>query len=245
MIKARGLRKRLDHTQALDGLDFDAEDGAITAIVGPSGSGKTTLLRCLTGVESLDGGTLEIAGELLSGGQAASSAALMRLRRKVGLVFQGYQLFPHMSVLENLTLAPRKVLGEAATGAGERATRLLEHVGVTDKQSAMPHELSGGQAQRVAIARALMMKPEILLLDEPTSALDRRSALGVLGLLATLAEEGQTIVMVTHSIDFARRASHLHVIAAGRRVEHGAPSRVLSAPEHPATKDLLADAQDG
>jgi polar amino acid transport system ATP-binding protein len=241
MIKARGLQKRLDRTQVLDGLDFDAEAGAITAIVGPSGSGKSTLLRCLTGLERLDGGTLEIAGEDLAAGRGATSADLMRLRRKVGLVFQGYQLFPHMSVLENLTLAPRKVLGESVSDAANRAGDLLEHVGVAEKRDAMPHALSGGQAQRVAIARALMMKPEILLLDEPTSALDRRSALGVLGLLATLAEEGQTMVMVTHTIDFARKARHIHVIATGRRVEHGEASRVLGAPQHAATKEMLAE----
>ena len=241
MIKARGLQKRLDTAQVLDGLDFDAEAGAITAIVGASGSGKSTLLRCLTGLETLDGGSLEIAGERLTAGRAASAIDLMRLRRKVGLVFQGYQLFPHMSVLENLTLAPRKVLRESPSEANERAAALLEHVGVADKRDAMPHALSGGQAQRVAIARALMMKPEILLLDEPTSALDRRSALGVLALLATLAEEGQTLVMVTHTIDFARKARHIHVIAAGRRVEHGEASRVLGAPEHAATKAMLAE----
>ncbi len=245
MIKARGLEKRLDGAQVLAGLDFDAEAGAITAIVGQSGAGKTTLLRCLTGLERLDGGSLEIAGEQLSAGRNATGADLMRLRRKVGLVFQGYQLFPNMSVLENLTLAPRKVLNEAAADAGKRAEILLDHVGVADKRDVMPHALSGGQAQRVAIARALMMKPEILLLDEPTSALDRRSALGVLALLALLAEEGQTLVMVTHSIEFARKADHIHVIAAGRRVEHGEPSRVLASPAHTATKDLLAEAADG
>lgn len=241
MIRARGLQKRLDRTQVLDGLDFEAEAGAITAIVGASGSGKTTLLRCLTGLERLDGGSLEIAGERLAADRTATSADLMRLRRKVGLVFQGYQLFPHMSVLANLTLAPCKVLGETTAEAEKRADTLLEHVGVADKRDAMPHALSGGQAQRVAIARALMMKPEILLLDEPTSALDRRSALGVMGLLATLAAEGQTLVMVTHSIDFARKAQSIHVIAAGRRVEHGEAQRVLEAPEHEATMAMLAE----
>ena len=244
MIEVRGLTKRYGDTTVLDGLDFEAEGGAITAIVGASGSGKTTLLRCLTGLERLDAGSLRIAGERLAFDRAASGDDLMRLRRKVGLVFQGYQLFPHLSVVENLTLAPRKVLGESSSEANERAARLLEHVGVADKRDEMPHALSGGQAQRVAIARALMMKPEILLLDEPTSALDRRSALGVMGLLSTLAEEGQTLVMVTHSIDFARRARHIHVIAAGRRVEHGDAARVLASPEHAATKALLAEHAD-
>ncbi len=242
MITVRGLRKQLGGQWVLDGLDFDAEQGSVTVVVGPSGSGKTTLLRCLNGLLPFDDGQITVAGQTLGAGTSPTGAAMRELRARVGLVFQGYQLFPHLDVVQNLCLAPMTVLRESRAGAERSAKLLLERVGVADKARSMPHELSGGQQQRVAIARALMMKPELLLLDEPTSALDRRSALGVIDLLGALAEQGQSLVIVTHALELARRcAQRVHVLDRGRRVEHGPAATVLGDAQHPVTRALLDD----
>jgi ABC-type polar amino acid transport system ATPase subunit len=247
MIRAEGLRRRLGGHVVLDGASLEVERGEVAVVVGASGSGKSTLLRCLNGLEAFDEGELRV-GELHvpRGVHPVRDAALLRaLRRRLGLVFQGYHLFPHLSVIDNLVLAPVDVLGEPADSARARARTLLERVGLAGKEDRLPKDLSGGQQQRVAIARALAMRPEALLFDEPTSALDPRAASDVLALISELAREGQTMVVVTHAIRLARRvATKVHVMEAGRVVEHGRPDEVLGSPRHEATRWLVEHEAD-
>jgi ABC-type polar amino acid transport system ATPase subunit len=242
MIRVRELRKHHGEQAVLRGVTLDVERGELAAIIGSSGSGKSTFLRCLNGLERLDGGTVEIAGTTLSAeldpeSERRSHAAI---RRHVGMVFQQFHLFAHRDVLGNLTEAPVQVAGLSEAEARERALRLLERVGLASKARARPHTLSGGEQQRVAIARALAMEPEIILFDEPTSALDPRMAGEVLAVLSDLAQDGLTMVLVTHAMAFARRAAdHVHVFHDGRVIESGPPEEVLVQPREAATRELL------
>jgi ABC-type polar amino acid transport system ATPase subunit len=240
------LQKRHPGTgaPALDGLSLSVEKGKVAAVLGRSGAGKTTLLRCLVGLDAFDRGSISIDGVTISAGGSdrARRAAGRSLAGKIGFVFQSFELFPHLSVLDNCTLGPVKVRGEARARAEERARELLSGLGLADKASAFPEALSGGQRQRVAIARALAMEPRVLLYDEPTSALDPSLKHEVGRTLRKVAETGITQVMVTHDIPVAREAADVvFILDKGRVAEHGPPGDVLGpSPSHPATAALLA-----
>ena len=243
IVHVRGLRTHFGGAEVLCGIDLEVECGEVVAIVGPSGSGKTTLLRALNYLTPFSHGEVVIAGHRLQPGMSerVDAALLRRVRTRVGMVFQNFHLFPHLTALGNITEAPRHVLGHAPAQASARALALLERVGLASHGHAYPHTLSGGQQQRVAIARALAMDPDVLLLDEPTSALDPRLVGEVLAVIADLAAGGQTMVIVTHEIAFARRVAHrVVVVDAGRVVESGAPDDVLERPRNAATRALLA-----
>jgi polar amino acid transport system ATP-binding protein len=226
----------------LRGVDLSVERGQVVAIVGPSGSGKTTLLRALNYLTPFTAGEVTVAGyRLRPGMNERRDAALLRtIRRRVGMVFQSFHLFPHMTAAGNVMEAPRHVLGLDPAQARARAVALLERVGLASHADVHPHTLSGGQQQRVAIARALAMEPDVLLLDEPTSALDPRLVGEVLAVVADLAAGGQTMIIVTHEITFARRvAHHVVVLAEGSIAERGTPAEVLDRPRTAATRALL------
>ena len=221
---------------ALSGLSLELGAGRVAAVLGRSGAGKTTLLRCLVGLDVFDRGAIEIAGVRVE----AADAALGKLAGQVGLVFQSFELFPHLSVLENCTLAPRTVKGEPRATAEARAHELLGQLNLAGKAEAYPEELSGGQKQRVAIARALCMQPRVLLYDEPTSALDPSLKHEVGRTLRRVAETGVTQIMVTHDLPVAREAADVvFVLDAGKVAEAGPPSEVFGAPKTPATRALL------
>jgi len=240
--------KAFDSVRVLQDLDLEVAPSEKLAVIGPSGSGKSTILRILMALESIDAGVVELCGETLWSGPAperpsrAERARLQRLRRKVGMVFQHFNLFPHRTVLDNLTLAPRQVLGASADEAERQARELLESVGLLEKANSYPADLSGGQKQRVAIARALAMQPEIMLFDEVTSALDPELVGEVLNVLRQLAREGRmTMILVTHQVNFAREiADRIVFMDEGRVVEQGAPDEILSHPRHERTRAFLS-----
>jgi ABC-type polar amino acid transport system ATPase subunit len=240
VISVRSLCKRHGDREVLVGVTAQVADGETIAIVGPSGGGKSTLLRCLNYLEGFDAGTVEIAGVTLRPGMANRDPALRRLRTRVGMVFQQFNLFPHLTAEANITLAPRVVKrlppGEAAARAGE----LLAQVGLADRAAAYPHELSGGQQQRIAIARALAQQPDVMLFDEPTSALDPEMRDEVMQVIRGLARGGMTMLVVTHEMQFAHDiASRVWVIDRGTIVEDGPPSRVVDAPETDVAREFF------
>ena len=237
IVRVQGLRKSFGARPVLRGIDAEVGRGETIALVGPSGGGKSTFLRCLNGLEAFDAGTVEIAGLSLVPGLPSHAPALRPLRARVGLVFQGFHLFPHLTVLQNIALAPVQVRGEARDVVEQRARKLLERVGLADRGGARPPQLSGGQQQRVAIARALAMEPEVLLLDEPTSALDPEMRGEVLAVLRDLAGTC-TMLVVTHEMSFARNvATRIWVFDEGRLVEDGPPAQVS---EHPRSERARA-----
>ena len=237
IVRVQGLRKSFGARQVLRGIDAEVGRGETIALVGPSGGGKSTFLRCLNGLEAFDAGSVEIAGLSLVPGLPSHAPALRPLRARVGLVFQGFHLFPHLTVLQNIALAPVQVRGEARDVVEQRARKLLERVGLADRGGARPLQLSGGQQQRVAIARALAMEPEVLLLDEPTSALDPEMRGEVLAVLRDLAGTC-TMLVVTHEMSFARNvATRIWVFDEGRLVEDGPRSQVT---EHPRSERARA-----
>ena len=238
MIDVRGLNKYFGERHVLKGINFSVKRGECVAIIGPSGSGKSTLIRCINYLETPTNGTVIIDGQEISAG--LSSAQLSLVRRELGMVFYNFNLFPHMSVLDNITLAPTRVRKVAKSRAEEHARALLAKVGLADKADAYPSQLSGGQKQRVAIARALAMNPKALLFDEPTSALDPELVGEVLRVMRELAEEGRTMVVVTHEMGFARSvADRVVFIDQGRIVEEGDPEQVFSQPQHERTRTFL------
>jgi polar amino acid transport system ATP-binding protein len=242
VVCVRGLRASRGTTEVLAGVDLTVQAGEVLALVGPSGSGKTTLLRSLNGLTPFTAGEVEIAGHRLRPAvcERADAAALRAVRTRVGMVFQAFHLFPHLTALENVTEAPRRVLGLGAAAAEARARALLARVGMAPHAGAYPQTLSGGQQQRVAIARALAMEPAVLLLDEPTSALDPRLKGEVLAVIGDLAAAGQTMLLVTHEIAFARRvARRVAVLAGGRIVEQGTAADVLERPRTVEARELL------
>jgi ABC-type polar amino acid transport system ATPase subunit len=242
MIVVDQLLKRHGANEVIRGISLTVERGDVAAIIGPSGGGKSTFLRCINGLEPFQGGSVRV-GDLTLAPGVNSAAALQAVRRKVGFVFQQFNLFPHLTVLENLLLAPTVAMGEARDAVAPRALALLERVGLASKQSAYPKDLSGGQQQRVAIARTLVMQPECVLFDEPTSALDPVMASEVLSVITDLAKGHQTMVVVTHSMHFARNvADHVHVFAGGHDVEHGTPDAVFGSPQHEITKSFFEKA---
>jgi ABC-type polar amino acid transport system ATPase subunit len=236
IIHGEGLVKRFGRLEVLRGIDLAVAEGEVVVVLGPSGSGKSTLLRCLNRLETLDGGTLEVAGILVSDRRADVN----RLRQRVGMVFQQFNLFPHLTVEANITLAPVHVRHLARDEAAARARALLERVGIPDKAPAYPAQLSGGQQQRVAIARSLAMDPRIMLFDEPTSALDPEMIGEVLDVMRDLARGGMTMLVVTHEIGFAREVAHRVVFMdEGRIVEEGPPAEFFSRPAHARTQRFL------
>jgi ABC-type polar amino acid transport system ATPase subunit len=246
MISVENLVKKHGTQLVLDGVSLEVRRGEVAAVIGPSGGGKSTLLRCVNGLEAFQAGTVRVGELTLQPDDARRGAApaLRAVRRRVGMVFQQFNLFPHLSVLENVLLGPRVALRQPRDAAEPEAKRLLERVGLGDKLNARPEQLSGGQQQRVAIARALAVKPEAILFDEPTSALDPRMAGEVLAVIADLARGGQTMVVVTHAMDFARRvATTVHVMHAGRVAESGPPEQVFGSPREAVTREFLAQAK--
>ncbi|MBL6279950.1 amino acid ABC transporter ATP-binding protein [Micromonospora fiedleri] len=237
MLRCRGLRKVFGDQVVLDGLDLTVAEHQVVALIGSSGSGKSTLLRCINLLEDLHDGTIELDGEDIS----APGVDPDKVRRRIGMVFQSYNLFPHLSVLDNITLAPRRVHRRARAEAEARARELLERVGLGAKADAYPDRLSGGQQQRVAIVRALANSPRLLLLDEVTSALDPELVGEVLTMIRDLKTEGMTMILATHEMGFARDvADQVCFLDAGRVIESGPPSQVLADPVHPRTRQFLA-----
>jgi ABC-type polar amino acid transport system ATPase subunit len=246
MIDVRGLVKRHGPLEVLRGIDLAVSRGEVAVIIGPSGGGKSTFLRCLNGLERFQRGSVRIDDLTLDcdSDEPSRAACLQAIRLRVGMVFQQFNLFPHRTVLQNVTEAPIHVLGLDRHEAEARAVALLERVGLRDKLQAMPRQLSGGQQQRVAIARALAMRPEAILFDEPTSALDPRMTAEVLGTMTDLARDGQTMIVVTHAMSFARQVAHtVHVFGEGRVIESGPPGQIFEFPHEEATRLFLAEAR--
>jgi ABC-type polar amino acid transport system ATPase subunit len=244
MIAVNSVAKSHAGLRVLDGIDLTVNRGEVAVLIGPSGGGKSTLLRCINGLEPFQAGNI-VVGSLTLRADASprsSSKSLLALRRTVGMVFQQFNLFPHLNVMDNVTLAPRRALRWDRDKAEDHARRLLDRVGLANKITSKPEQLSGGEQQRVAIARAMAVQPQAILFDEPTSALDPRMAGEVLAVIADLARDGLTMLIVTHAMHFARQvAQTVHVISAGKIVESGPPAQVFSAPTHDSTKSLLQE----
>jgi polar amino acid transport system ATP-binding protein len=247
MVRAQGLRKRFGLNEVLKGIDLEVARGEVMCVIGPSGSGKSTLLRCINHLEKINAGRLEVDGELV--GYEERSGKLHELRDRVvaqkraeiGMVFQHFNLFPHMTVLGNITEAPCRVKGVPREQAVDKARRLLEQVGLEGREDSYPRQLSGGQQQRVAIARALAMEPKLMLFDEPTSALDPELVGEVLAVMRDLAKSGMTMFVVTHEMGFAREVGDkLVFMDDGVVVEAGAPRDVISNPQHERTRAFLS-----
>ena len=241
MISVRKLSKRHGDRRVLEALSAEVVRGETIAVVGPSGGGKTTLLRCLNYLESFDEGEVEIAGTTLRPGMGRRDDAVLRgLRTRVGMVFQQFNLFPHLTALDNITLAPRLVRALGRISAELKGRDLLAKVGLADRAGAYPHELSGGQQQRVAIARALAQQPEVMLFDEPTSSLDPEMRDEVMQVIRDLAKGGMTMLVVTHEMQFAHDiASRVWVIDRGTIVEDGPPSQVVGAPKTEVAREYF------
>jgi polar amino acid transport system ATP-binding protein len=236
ILEARNIHKNFGDTPVLKGVNLSVEKGKVVVIVGPSGCGKSTFLRCLNLLES------PTSGEVLLDGQIISKPGIdtNRVRQKIGMVFQRFNLFPHLTAMQNVMLAPQRVLGQSASVAETRAKQILEKVGVGARMHAYPQDMSGGEQQRVAIARALAMDPEIMLFDEPTSSLDPEWVGEVLETMRTLGEEGMTMVIVTHEMHFAKDVGHWALFMDGGLViEEGPANEVLGAPEQERTKLFL------
>ncbi|MBB5825708.1 amino acid ABC transporter ATP-binding protein [Micromonospora carbonacea] len=236
LLRCRGLRKTFGGHVVLDGLDLSVDEHRVVALIGASGSGKSTLLRCVNLLEELDDGTIELDGQDISDPRVDPD----RVRRRIGMVFQAYNLFPHLSVLDNVTLAPVRVHRRPRPEAEAQARELLDRVGLGAKANAYPDRLSGGQQQRVAIVRALANSPRLMLLDEVTSALDPELVGEVLALVRELKADGMTMVLATHEMGFAREvADQVCFLDGGRVVESGPPERVLGDPTEPRTRQFL------
>ena len=238
IISVRGLEKHFNEGQlkALRGVDADIKRGEVVVVIGPSGSGKSTFLRCLNLLEEPTKGTVTVEGVNITD----PKVNINKHREKMGMVFQHFNLFPHMTILKNMTLAPRKLLKKSKVEAEEKALTLLKRVGLADRANAYPSQLSGGQKQRIAIVRALCMEPQVMLFDEPTSALDPEMVGEVLDVMKELAHEGMTMVVVTHEMGFAREvADRVIFMDEGRIIEEGTPAEIFNNPQNPRTQDFL------
>jgi polar amino acid transport system ATP-binding protein len=247
ICRGQAVRKRYGSVEVLRGVDFEVTPGEVLCILGPSGSGKTTLLRCINHLEKIDAGRIWVDGQLVGYREhngrlhELHERELARHRAEIGMVFQRFNLFPHLTVLDNITLAPMRVRGVKRAQAEERARQLLDRVGLANKAASYPSQLSGGQQQRVAIARALAMEPKLLLFDEPTSALDPELVSEVLDTMKELARDGYTMIVVTHEIGFAREvADTMMLMDQGVVVEVGRPKEVISNPQEARTKAFLS-----
>ena len=238
IISVKGLQKHFDEgkLKALRGVDADIKRGEVVVVIGPSGSGKSTFLRCLNLLETPTAGTVTVEGTDITN----PKVNINRHREKMGMVFQHFNLFPHMTILRNMTLAPMKILKKTKAEAEAKAMELLKRVGLAERANAYPSQLSGGQKQRIAIVRALCMEPQVMLFDEPTSALDPEMVGEVLDVMKQLAQEGMTMVVVTHEMGFAREvADRVLFMDEGVIVEEGTPEQIFSNPQNPRTKDFL------
>jgi polar amino acid transport system ATP-binding protein len=247
MVCAQDVHKRYGRDEVLKGIDLDVAAGEVLCLIGPSGSGKSTFLRCINHLEKIDAGRLSVDGELIGYRERGDllyemhEREVCRQRASIGMVFQRFNLFPHLTVLENIIEAPLHVKRESKAEALERARALLDRVGLLEKAGVYPSRLSGGQQQRVAIARALAMQPKLMLFDEPTSALDPELVDEVLAVMRDLAQDGMTMIVVTHEIAFARDAGHqVAFMDGGVIVESGPPQEVLTRPQHQRTQAFLA-----
>jgi polar amino acid transport system ATP-binding protein len=247
MVKAEGVHKRFGRLEVLKGVSLEVQAGEVMCLLGPSGSGKSTFLRCINHLEKINSGRLSVDGELVGYRQVGDKLHELResevatKRSQIGMVFQHFNLFPHMTALENVTCAPIRVKGEPRESSQARGRELLDQVGLGDKVDAYPSQLSGGQQQRVAIARALAMEPKLMLFDEPTSALDPELVGDVLAAMQQLARDGMTMVVVTHEMGFAREVADTVVFMdGGVVVEAGNPVEVLSNPSHERTRAFLS-----
>ena len=235
MIVVKGLKKDFDGFSVLIGIDLTVNKGDVVCIVGPSGCGKSTFLRCLTRLEEPTGGTVELDGT------EVTEKDIDTIRARMGMVFQHFNLFPHLTVKKNITLAPVRLGRMSQQAADARAMELLQRIGLADKADTYPNMLSGGQKQRIAIVRALAMDPEVLLFDEPTSALDPEMVGEVLQVMKELADEGMTMVVVTHEMGFAREVGNrILFMADGKILEEGTPSQIFDHPQHPRLQDFLS-----
>ena len=231
-----GVHKSFGANEVLRGIDLRVEPHQVVCLIGASGSGKSTLLKCVNLVEPIDSGRVVVEGEEIT----AEGVDANRIRRRIGIVYQSFNLFPHMTVLRNITLAPREALGTDRAEAEKSARALLERFGLLDKQDEYPDRLSGGQQQRVAIVRALAMHPHLMLLDEVTSALDPELVAEVLAVIRELARDGMTMLIATHEMSFAHDiADRVCFLEAGRILEEGPPERIFTAPQHPRTRQFL------
>lgn len=236
LLEIDEVRKRYSDDEVLKGVSLSVDSHEVVCLIGASGSGKSTLLRCINGLETIEGGEIRFEGDVVSG----AGVNYVELRRRIGLVFQSYNLFPHMNVLRNVTIAPIKIGGLSRAAAEERARVLLRRVGLEEKANAYPDQLSGGQQQRVAIARAMAMEPKVLLLDEITSALDPELVNEVLRLVRDLAEQGMTMVIATHEMGFARDvANTICFLHDGQILEMGPPAQIFEAPREKRTQSFL------
>jgi polar amino acid transport system ATP-binding protein len=247
MVEAQSIHKSFGVNEVLKGITLEVQPGEVVCLLGPSGSGKSTFLRCINHLEKINAGRLYVDDELVGYRQQGDrlhelhDKEIARKRTEIGMVFQNFNLFPHMTALENITEAPTRVKGEPKSEVGARARDLLAKVGLSEKANAFPRQLSGGQQQRVAIARALAMRPKLMLFDEPTSALDPELVGDVLAVMRDLAKSGMTMIVVTHEIGFAREVADTVVFMdGGVVVEQGSPSEVISNPRHERTKTFLA-----
>jgi polar amino acid transport system ATP-binding protein len=247
MVKAESVHKRFGRLEVLRGIDLVVEPGEVMVIIGPSGSGKSTFLRCINHLEKINAGRLWVDGELVGYRQSGDriyelrEREVARKRAEIGMVFQHFNLFPHMTAIENVVEAPTRVKGKARSAAIEEGLQLLDRVGLADKQRAYPSQLSGGQQQRVAIARALAMEPKLLMFDEPTSALDPELVGEVLDVIRRLAREGMSMIVVTHEMGFAREVGdQLVFMDEGVIVEQGTPREMLTSPSEPRTREFLS-----
>lgn len=252
MLKVENLYKSFDGNGILSGVSFEVKKGEVIAVIGPSGSGKSTLLRCLTLLERIDSGRVQVGGDIMVHTGAdrkvnyASEEELRKIRLRMGMVFQSFNLFPHFSVLRNITEAPVHVAKVPVGTAQVEALELLDKIGLTEKADAYPCQLSGGQSQRVAIARALAMKPDMLFFDEPTSALDPQLTGEVLKVMRTLAAEHMTMIVVTHEMSFARDvADKVIFMDQGRILEEGTPEEVFNNPSNQRTQEFLKNYSAG
>ena len=241
MIRVNDLHKSYGDNAVLKGINLEIDRSQVVVVIGPSGSGKSTLLRCCNGLEVAQQGTIDICGErLVDGGRLIAEKPLNHLRMRVGMVFQSFNLFPHLTVLDNVTISPRTLRGLHRNEAERKGRELLDKVGLAAKASAMPNSLSGGQKQRVAIARALAMEPEVMLFDEPTSALDPELVGEVLQVMKLLAKEGMTMMVVTHEMGFAREMADIVVVMDyGRVIEADKPEVIFGHPSQERTRTFL------
>jgi polar amino acid transport system ATP-binding protein len=247
MVKAEGVHKRFGRLEVLTGVSMEVQPGEVVCMLGPSGSGKSTFLRCINHLEKIDGGRLSVDGELVGYRQEGDKiyelrdAEVCRERSEIGMVFQRFNLFGHMTAMENVVEAPIRVKKVKKNEASRRAKELLERVGLADKLDSYPAQLSGGQQQRVAIARALAMEPKLMLFDEPTSALDPELVGDVLDVMRQLAKDGMTMIVVTHEMGFAREAAdRLVMMCDGAIIEDGSPEHFFTSPDNERTKQFLS-----
>ena len=237
IIRVENLQKSFGKLDVLSGIDIEIHRGDVVVVIGPSGSGKSTFLRCLNRLEESTGGNIYFEGVNIT----AKDVNINKHRQKMGMVFQQFNLFPHLTIMRNLTIGPMKLLGKSQVEAEQQAQELLDRVGLGDRAGSYPNQLSGGQKQRVAIVRALCMEPEVMLFDEPTSALDPEMVGEVLEVMKELARNGMTMVVVTHEMGFAREvANRVIFIDEGKIMEEGTPEQIFTNPQHPRLRDFLS-----